>query len=467
MNIALTCPQCGAEADFSEESSVFRCDFCGSTLKPTGLRDVQSFFLKPRITQEQVVKVLMRTLCKKFGQRGLKVLFSQLFYVPYWRVKGMIFQWVFGRKYSGSLDMSWEDFKTLYSVTWEHTFAGFNDTEFPIHTLGVRTQVLRIWPFNKENIGSHALFLKQSVSLNQVIDKAMNSLGSRIDSSSATIEMSKTELIGEKYSVVYSPFYALTVTDGKQEVLIVVDALSQKAMKSNLKISSLTDEAKTYQPLGFLPFKCPNCGHNFPFNTTAIVHLCHTCGRAWIEGAGRYHELFYHVLSPDDSALKSAVFLPFWKLHVQISALEKQYTSLKDFYSLFPLPRVMDEKELKEKVIYFFIPAFKIKDAKVVDKFASWLTHTQPDFINPEGEGHNEFRSVDVWLSLHEAKEMAHVLLYSLTPKLNKRTKRIIKNAHLCFLDSLLIWLPFTEQGIYLRELHTDFGIQKNAINLD
>ena len=62
MDIAVTCPQCGAEVDLAEEDTVFKCLYCGSTLKPTGRNQVQSFFISPRENARKVGEALLRAL---------------------------------------------------------------------------------------------------------------------------------------------------------------------------------------------------------------------------------------------------------------------------------------------------------------------------------------------------------------------------------------------------------------------
>ena len=103
----------------------------------------------------------------------------------------------------------------------------------------------------------------------------------------------------------------------------------------------------------------------------------------------------------------------------------------------------------------------------MVDKFAAQLTRTQPKFKEIEPNTIENLNLSDVWLTLKDAKEMAHVLLYSMTKKEHKKTKNAVKEAELHFTNSRLVWLPFMEKGIYLRESQTDFALQKNALDLD
>ena len=82
MDIAIACPQCGAEVDLAEEDTVFRCLYCGSILKPTGRNLVQSFFILPRQTPEKVGKALLDVLHIK-ASKELRIAECHLLYAPY------------------------------------------------------------------------------------------------------------------------------------------------------------------------------------------------------------------------------------------------------------------------------------------------------------------------------------------------------------------------------------------------
>jgi ribosomal protein S27E len=472
MDIAITCPQCAAEVDLAEEDTVFKCLYCGSILKPTGRNQVQSFFISPRESASKVGKALVRALKGK-AMRGLKIAEHQLVYAPYWRVSGMYFQWTFGRKrYHDSYGMSaWESFKNLRANPWFRTFPAFDASKWGLPSLGLRAQVLKIWPFSAQEMGKDSILIRQTVPFKEAAKLIQHSIGAAARRSSTDIEMVKSELVGERYSLLYFPLYCYTLKDNGRKSMLLVDALSHKVIKGRLDMDELKKHPPSdripYRPLNFLPFKCPNCGWDFPFKPHARIHVCATCAQAWQERGGEYVSVPYKIATIDESTDASLKYLPFWRLTGVIKAGDAQYRTLKDFYGLFPLPRVLNGQGLKDREISFYVPAFRIRDVRAVDKFAAQLTRTQPQFTETRpstGEGRDLY---EVWLSMKEAKEMAHVLLYSMTKKDHKRTKDIVKDSELHFTHARLLWLPFIEKGIYLRESQTDFALQKNALELD
>ena len=472
MNIAINCPQCGAEVDLAEEDTVFRCRYCGSTLKPTGRNQVQSFFTSPRETAQKVGKALVRALEAK-NPKQLHIAEHHLLYIPYWRVTGMIFQWLFGRKYfrTPGGDKSWKDLKKLRATPWVHTFPAFDASKWGLFSLGLRVQALKIWPFNKQKMGNESLLIKQTISFKETIDHAQRSITKQTGSGSLQVDMATSELVGERYSLLYFPFYYYTLNSNGQKTVLIVDALSHKVIKGSVDI----DELKTnslggkipYKPLNFISYNCPNCGWEFSFQPHTTIHFCKSCSRAWQERGGTYVPVSYNISPHDKPAKTHCKYLAFWRLNAIIKTPGREYKTLRDFYDLFPLPRVLDQEAIRNRNISFYIPAFRIKNVVIVDKFAARLTQMQPKFTESEPDSTEELDLSDIWLPLNEAKEMAHVLLYSMTKETHKRTKEVVKKAQLQFMDTTLLCLPFMEKGIYLREAQTDLALQKNALDLD
>jgi hypothetical protein len=59
---------------------------------------------------------------------------------------------------------------------------------------------------------------------------------------------------------------------------------------------------------------------------------------------------------------------------------------------------------------------------------------------------------------------MAQLLLFSMVPKRAKQIHALVKRAEIRAKEKELLWLPFAQKGIFLREATTDFGIQKNCV---
>lgn len=471
MQIALTCPQCGGQVELAEDASVFHCTFCDSTLKPTGRNEVQSFFFPPKGNKETVGRALVNALWEKKGMRA-SIAESSLVYAPFWRVKGMLFQWAFGREYESTTfdGPSFDYFKKLRAVPYIRTFPAFESHTFQMLSIGLRAQAMKMWPFNREKMGLEALLLEQNISLKQAVKKSLQTSGPVLDGGKRSLNISKTALIGEKYSLVYFPlFYFLLELQGRERP-VIIDGLSHKIIKGDLPkdqfIPNDPSEKLPYTPLTFIPFKCPNCGWDLPFQPSARIHLCNTCGMAWQEFGGRFHQVHYKVWEPD-TRIAGLVYLPLWRLQVIIHTPNKEHKTLKDFFDLFPQPRIETERNLEKESIHFYVPAFRIKNPVAVDKFASRFILQQPQIPENLPTNLREEKAGPAWLPLGEAMEMAGMLLLSITPKRSKPIQAAVKQAKIKLSHRELLWVPFAQKGIFLKEVHTDLAIQKNCLELE
>jgi predicted RNA-binding Zn-ribbon protein involved in translation (DUF1610 family) len=85
--VSTECPTCSGPLDFSEGTNAIRCPSCGSTLLVTGRKQVLSYWVAPRIKAD-VAGAAART-----GRLPARVVRSELFFVPFYRLTGHDFQW--------------------------------------------------------------------------------------------------------------------------------------------------------------------------------------------------------------------------------------------------------------------------------------------------------------------------------------------------------------------------------------
>jgi predicted RNA-binding Zn-ribbon protein involved in translation (DUF1610 family) len=85
--VSTECPTCSGPLDFSEGTNAIRCPSCGSTLLVTGRKQVLSYWVAPRIKAD-VAGAAART-----GRLQARVVRTELFFVPFYRLTGHDFQW--------------------------------------------------------------------------------------------------------------------------------------------------------------------------------------------------------------------------------------------------------------------------------------------------------------------------------------------------------------------------------------
>jgi hypothetical protein len=230
----------------------------------------------------------------------------------------------------------------------------------------------------------------------------------------------------------------------------------------------LTDDvfAFEFENVTFIALKCPVCGWDLPFHPYSVIHLCSTCGRAWSERRGAFQEVAYHVVKRQDESQELFAYFPFWTIQVCLLSESAKLTTMADFYRYFPVPRVINWEEEKNKPIRFYIPAFRIKNIPVVNKFSAVLTRNQPEYSYSESDVLLEHDKGDVFLSAKEAREMAEIVLCSLVPKGSRKAKDLVNHGELRVVLEQLEWFPFREKGISYLDQTTGYALQKAAVEI-
>jgi hypothetical protein len=256
--------------------------------------------------------------------------------------------------------------------------------------------------------------------------------------------------------------------DGNETTAMVVDGVSHRLVKGVIPTEQRMETSNEYRnphrPMDFIPFRCPHCGWDLPFRRFSWVHLCANCGKAWYEEGGSFKPCPFLIGGKASSRYQDLLYLPFWKLTMAFVAQGTEHVSLRDFYRLFPQPMVMAEDHLSQRPIHFYIPAFRTRNVASVDKFATQVALKQPVFEEVSMEDVHRIRTVDVWLPWKEAAEMASLLPCSMTPK---GSHKKIENVVFMPKNRSLVFLPFQQKGHFLREISTDFAIEKNALIRD
>ncbi|MFH0811962.1 MAG: hypothetical protein V2A69_03880, partial [Pseudomonadota bacterium] len=453
MLVSTPCPQCGGEIEFFDETEAVKCRYCGSLLQLVGSEGVRRYYLKPKTDRETITKSLLSGIYLK-KRITIRSLNTRLIFYPYWWIKGMVFKWLIGKKTIPSklkeIPNGWENVKELKTHLFDHTFPANGEVLFGPSNLGIRTQTMQVRAFNRKEMEAWGLPLKTTISHAQAIASAEKLKGSALKLKDVDIEMEKTRLIGERYSLIFLPIWVISFPSPQGESEVLIDGVSHSVItipkkEKTLSISTLSQETLGFEPedVSFIPFRCPICGWDLPFHPFNVIHLCTTCGRAWWEKGGSYQEVGYNVVKRKDDGNEPITHLPFWAFKVSLKTPTDTITTMDQFYLYFPVPRLMDKKREQKRRVTFYIPAFRIKDIPLVNKFSTYLTHNQPERQYSEKETLLKHAFGNVFLRVNEAKEMAEILLFSLIPTNSRKAKDFVSQAQIQFAQEHLEWYPF------------------------
>jgi len=354
---------------------------------------------------------------------------GKLYFVPYWRFKGMIF--------------SCEGYE-IKKETIDTTTLALQ--KLPLNaSLGLRPQAMRlkfVTPDIKGKFLAHDM--PKSIMLSQIEDRFIPT-----GATGRTLDVFHKACIGETMSMIYTP------------VLVDKDAVLDGIVKSPLTAFNLTDmsafsvyDEKDYGGVQFVPALCPNCGWNLEGEKDSIILACGNCSSAWqVSGSGLKH-VDFAVISGKGADI---TYLPFWRIKAPVEGLELK--SYADLIRLANLPKVIRE-EWENLRFYFWLPAFKVHPDLLL-RIGRFMTIAQPqedlsDYL-PKDSVH------PVTLPAAEAEECLKIILADIAIA-KKKVFPLLKDIEIKPAETLLTYLPFTPDRDDLLHSQARLIIPRNAL---
>jgi hypothetical protein len=186
-----------------------------------------------------------------------------------------------------------------------------------------------------------------------------------------------------------------------------------------------------------------------------------------MERSGQFQAVAFEVAAPQNNTGHPLVYLPFWVFPVAIGSHGQTLKTVADLHAFSLMFPTRVPKETDENALRFFIPAMEIRNIAAANKLATSVTNTQPTTAYLPKESLKECKLSGAFLPPKAAREMAHVLLCSLTPKNNRKRQEFVTSAHISINKMHLLWWPFYEQRLFLRDALCGCGIQKGTVTID
>jgi len=395
------CPQCGAPATLEETDHLFTCAFCR----------VKSF-----LTSRDFFRFML-----PHPSRGNQ----EVIYLPYWRLKGIMFSSVGAGVKHKIVDVSHQAVTSPY---------------FPV-SLGLRSQVLKLRFVSPETDGR---FLESSVPV-----KEMKNTVEQWSCSQLPKPVFEQALIGESLSQIYSPFYikARKVYDA------VLNRPVSKALPEGPDIAALPGGHPNWR-IQFIPALCPKCGWDLDGERDSLVLYCKNCRTLWQEAKQRFTRIRVSHLPGGEGG---SLYLPFYQIGAEIGGIT--LASYADLIRVANLPKVVREG-WEDVPFQFWSPAFKVRPEDFL-RFSRNLTLSQPRReLAPEVPPAALY---PVTLSVGEASESLKIILASfikpadtMLPKLQEISVKPRK--------ALLVYIPFQEERTDFA--NPDFRLRVNKLLL-
>jgi hypothetical protein len=376
------CPQCGAPAELDETDRLFECPFC-------------------RVTSYLTVPDFFRYILPHRAPAG-----QEIFYMPYWRLKGMLFSCTPKGIHNRFLDVSSQALRC---------------SQFPFN-IGFRgqTQKLRFAAVEKNSI-----YIKPDTAFHAVLK-----IWSKQYSYNLPKPIVHQDFIGETQSMIYAPFYMNNQ---------VMDAVLNQPV-SDAAVHEIPDNLLKADhpdwPLTFLPALCPQCGWDLKGSKDAMALDCGNCHTVWHAQNGRLKQL--KTAHAVDGTAASAVYLPFWRIKADVGTI--QLATYADLVEVANLPKVV-QPGWDEIPFSFWSPGFKIHPQRYLN-ICTKLTLSPPVIHLAAGPPKGQRQPVN--MPLQEAVES---LKLTLADFLKPRARMVdqLPSIEIKPLSALLVYLPFEE----------------------
>jgi len=346
---------------------------------------------------------------------------GEIFYVPYWRFKGLYYA-VLPLEVAG---------KAL-----DQTFLSAGRGFFPAN-LGFRPQALTLRFASPELTGR---FLPSKVPLRDVFTVAEGHPSVRTGPRAF-----HRAFIGKTASMIYAPVY---LDDG-----VVHDAVLKRPVSS--RAAAIREELDSAGPqtgwsVGFLSTLCPECGWQLTGENESAVFICGNCVSVW-EISGTDLKRVKFIVSPGGQ--HGLFYAPFWRVSVVAEGVElNTYADLVRFANL---PRTV-KREWEQQELYFWLPAFRTNPDWFL-RLAALLTATQPQIVNDDRRIWTSRESfAAITLAAGEAASGRKAALAKLTLK---RHYPMLPDVELSLKSAALVLLPFKRNGAEFIEVNLNFRL--------
>jgi len=464
-----------------EETQVIRCQFCGSSLLVAGREGVLRYVIPPKIPDAQEAKAKALEALRGAGKLSFRILQTFLFYAPFWRMQGMVYRWIFGLKamkveIQAGVPPPMERLKVLLSRVLDHTIAGYEGIEIGLNTLGLRAQALPLQPFGPEHLEQRNAFLPLEVPLGLAQAEAEGFSQIILGPEGLVPEVILHRLVGRSFSVIFSPLWYLEIEQGQKRNVVLIDALGGSVISvlpdgSPIPQKLAGEESRksfTFSQICFLPFRCPNCGWEFPFRPLSVLHFCPTCRRLFRERNGEWVEMGYFTIPPRPGhSTEKLLWVPFWRFKTIMESAAERFENMAALYQLAPPPRVVNPEREARRPIYFYIPAVKFRNPQLVHNLGSRLTFLQPE-VKAESfpDGSHPFTAGGS-LPERDAQEMGPVILGALIPQGSRKARAWLKDCQVELKEPQILYFPFAQADLFWKELSTGLSFQRNALSED
>jgi hypothetical protein len=366
-----------------------------------------------------------------------------------------------------------EDVREFKTEDVDITFPANDSCDFGLKSLTYRTELQHIRIFDPQLAGDGAL-IPPTINGIKAFQKAQSEIMRKHRLKREHTRFSEQSLVNRVLSVVYYPIYAVKVEGAAGFNTLTVDGISGRVMRGKSEADSMQTAERYFNPdtkvnartMGFILFRCPDCGWDLPFMPYSRVHVCEECKTAWTEQKGAFKRMPYDLILPPEGVKRDWFFMPFWKIRAEIDVTDFVVKTVRDFRRILPYAFSLKDDD-PGRELYFYIPGLKMKSIKDFNELAAVITRCQPGLRLADKENFPRGSVAGSFVSAEDAFQMAKMTYLSLVPFRNKRARDYAQRAEIKLLDARLTYFPFFDDHLYFREPLTGAFFQKKTVALE
>jgi hypothetical protein len=456
--LGITCCFCGGRLEIDEASRTTTCSHCSSILKVAREGTVLKFVVHDDSPEREVKFLVDRHL--KENELPLVSRWDTLdkVYVPYWRVRGTVFQ-LEKRPTGITLSKPSQEGESdepvppteVKILPKEVSLCGNTDLVWGIESLGVRTHTLRLQPL-EEKFYTDYHFIPLSVSQEQAVerfDKSMQTVAQYSAKNRSQVQVIST---GLESTLIYFPTWVGNIVTKQGKYVVQVDPVANRVCLFDAgEVEVPPDDTTPVRRAGdvtIIPHRCPNCGDDLPAGEYSVAYYCGNCRRQFMERGTGYDQVKLNV--PPDLDAENLLF-PFWV--IKLSSVEWVEPD-----------RLQKSMELMHfRTDRFYIPAFTISNPSKLLRLIVHYNREQNEFSFDEyPQGHYKF--IDVTLSPEEATELVMPLIDAACTSRGFMPDYPLQPFKPKTVAAQLVWLPYALDRYFWREQITGATIEKAAV---